>query len=591
MPFSNIKNFMNSITFLIIWAFFLLMMVLFDYSSTQYYLNQKSDSHKYKIIQSNADRLIFKEKNLSQYNFNKHKFHKANLTNKYLYKSNLEDADLSSTKLINANLTQCNLKNADLRKADLTGANLFNANLSGAKLSGAIFKNTNLVNANLSNAKLTGVDLTKVILKKNKVQFGRDVNTGILYGIINLKFFYDRNQVTFQHSDLSDANLSGLDLSGLNLKYTNLSGANLSRANLAEANLSFINVKKPLDIFDSDKTILSIVKIYIDDIIEKIKIALVKQYVSGENRILFSIAEKIVNKIFTKKEQDSYKKKIIEMKTKETTKHQSTNIIKKIHFNNVNFTNANMAGADLTGSDLKKSILTGVNFSGATLVNIDISGIDLSNINIADSNFQPIKLDVGKAVGIKGLANINKDNINLDNVIKWRKQANEYGFRGIERDCISILKRFQLDKEPNIINYIFEKFVLGGYFTDYGANPLGIFRYFIYSLIFFTFIYYIWMSPKNQKYGILKITKDGDNKENAVFLQRNWIDAFWFSLLSATHIGYGDIQPGSWLPRLQLDEYTLKGKGRVRFAAGFQSLLSVYIIVVLITTYFKNPFA
>ena len=242
--------------------------------------------------------------------------------------------------------------------------------------------------------------------------------------------------------------------------------------------------------------------------------------------------------------------------------------------------NAKLIYTNLTESDLTETNLIGTHIDGAKLYSADIT----------NSEFLPLCLSVEQFHGLKGLSEINTENIGIDKLEEWKKQANSPGMHNIERGLISGITKYHLHQEPIDSDWIFQVVVLGGYFTDYGANPLGIFRYFIYFLGIFTIIYYILMHPDTPKYGVLKITKNGDI-EKAVVLERNWIDAFWFSLLSATHIGYGDIQPGSWLPRLQPEEYTLKGKGIVRRFAGFQSLIGVYIILVLITTYFNNPFA
>lgn len=66
--------------------------------------------------------------------------------------------------------------------------------------------------------------------------------------------------------------------------------------------------------------------------------------------------------------------------------------------------------------------------------------------------------------------------------------------------------------------------------------------------------------------------------------------AIFFSLLSAFSIGFREINVRSWISRLQPREYTLRGTGWVRGLAGFQSLLSVYLLALWILTYFGRPF-
>jgi hypothetical protein len=64
----------------------------------------------------------------------------------------------------------------------------------------------------------------------------------------------------------------------------------------------------------------------------------------------------------------------------------------------------------------------------------------------------------------------------------------------------------------------------------------------------------------------------------------------YFSLLSAFHIGWRDLNVGSWITRIQPREYVLRATGWVRVLSGIQSLLSVYLIALWVLTYFGRPF-
>ena len=66
--------------------------------------------------------------------------------------------------------------------------------------------------------------------------------------------------------------------------------------------------------------------------------------------------------------------------------------------------------------------------------------------------------------------------------------------------------------------------------------------------------------------------------------------ALYFSLLSAFHIGWRDLNVGSWLARISPREFTLRATGWVRVVSGVQSLLSVYLIALWVLTYFGRPF-
>jgi hypothetical protein len=72
-------------------------------------------------------------------------------------------------------------------------------------------------------------------------------------------------------------------------------------------------------------------------------------------------------------------------------------------------------------------------------------------------------------------------------------------------------------------------------------------------------------------------------------LRSLWV-ALYFSLLSAFHLGWRELNVGTWISRIQPREYTLRATGWVRVVAGIQSLLSVYLLALWALTYFGSPF-
>jgi hypothetical protein len=66
--------------------------------------------------------------------------------------------------------------------------------------------------------------------------------------------------------------------------------------------------------------------------------------------------------------------------------------------------------------------------------------------------------------------------------------------------------------------------------------------------------------------------------------------ALYFSLLSATRIGWRDFNVGNWITRIQPHQYSLQATGWVRVVSGVQSLISVYLVALAILTYFGTPF-
>jgi len=64
----------------------------------------------------------------------------------------------------------------------------------------------------------------------------------------------------------------------------------------------------------------------------------------------------------------------------------------------------------------------------------------------------------------------------------------------------------------------------------------------------------------------------------------------FFSLMSAFNIGFRDINFGRWLRLLTRQEFDIKAVGWARVVAGWQSLISVFLLALWILTYFGRPF-
>lgn len=82
----------------------------------------------------------------------------------------------------------------------------------------------------------------------------------------------------------------------------------------------------------------------------------------------------------------------------------------------------------------------------------------------------------------------------------------------------------------------------------------------------------------------------GSQRNAAVRCLRVLRFGLYFSLMSAFHIGWRELNLGTWISRMQAYEYTLKATGWVRFVSGLQSLISVYLLALWLLSYFGRPF-
>jgi len=66
--------------------------------------------------------------------------------------------------------------------------------------------------------------------------------------------------------------------------------------------------------------------------------------------------------------------------------------------------------------------------------------------------------------------------------------------------------------------------------------------------------------------------------------------SFVFSLMSTFNIKFRDVGFGRWLRQLTTKEYDINAVGLAWIVAGLQALLSVYLVALLLITYFGRPF-
>jgi hypothetical protein len=203
-------------------------------------------------------------------------------------------------------------------------------------------------------------------------------------------------------------------------------------------------------------------------------------------------------------------------------------------------------------------------------------------------------------------------------MVNLRKAAKEAGLRNEERAITSALKKYQLSSLPHYTR-LFEDYCLGGKLTDYGAQPWHSLALLCSLIIPFGFLYMLALKSNAKKTGIwLLIPKDAvlekRNKQTLIKLStrqpfnpspsgklgstKRWVLRYYriarislyFSLLSAFRIGWRELNVGSWIGRLQKQEYIFKATGWVRTVSGLQSLISVYLLALWALTYFGRPF-
>jgi hypothetical protein len=202
------------------------------------------------------------------------------------------------------------------------------------------------------------------------------------------------------------------------------------------------------------------------------------------------------------------------------------------HLENAFLEDANLTGARLSGANLKNAIMANSNLNNAYLVDAHLEGTNLSAVNFNNANLSSVTFDqkimwkIAKATGfsLKKLWN-QRDNILLDTTIRCKgvNAATCYGSQQF---------KLFLQDQDFLEEYLEKKwgrkiFYIWWLFADCGRS-LG--RWAGWSLLLaLLFAYLYWLL--------------GPNSFNTQHLKFNFFTMFYYSVVTFTTLGFGDIIP------------------------------------------------
>lgn len=282
---------------------------------------------------------------------------------------------------------------------------------------------------------------------------------------------------------------------------------------------------------------------------------------------------------------------------------------------NSDFSNAILESAILDNAVLLKTRLENASLIRAKFTEADLRGASLQYSDILESNFEKARLHDANFVGVELQKNsIFKDLApeNFpDGLVSVREKFKSAGDRDEER-YLTFLIRSNETKSASWPEKYFN-FIFFEYPSDYGYSPGKPLVLLGCLVLFFAAIYYIAIvlqSISANATRIYQVWPEGridvskltggkgeladKSKVNPLapeyrLLSGIWY-AFYFSLISAFHIGWRDLNVGNWLNRLQPQEYIMRPTGWVRVVSGAQSLISVYLLALWVLVYFGRPF-
>ena len=275
---------------------------------------------------------------------------------------------------------------------------------------------------------------------------------------------------------------------------------------------------------------------------------------------------------------------------------------------------ANFCGADLTDTNLEKadlrfSVLNGANLSSANLKGANLRDAKMANANLlfaqlAGAIFE-LKKNTLPDIRTMALA-FDLEKLTYEqsaaSLYELRKAFVDAGLKSEARKITYAIKHTELQMNDNKLDSIFN-YVLFEIPVAWGMHPERPLIVLIILIPFFA-VFYIPVIFLNNTLnifgaGIYRVWDDervnigvGCDKPERIYCKsyKSVYFALYFSILSAFHVGWRDVNVGNWIVRMQPNEYILKSTGWVRCISGFQSLISVYLLALCILSYFGQPF-
>jgi hypothetical protein len=282
--------------------------------------------------------------------------------------------------------------------------------------------------------------------------------------------------------------------------------------------------------------------------------------------------------------------------------------------NHAELRSACLRQTDLTYSELNKADLTGAQLSWTLLSGTALTEAILTNVRFDIDvyiGYLPHVISISQAKGLETLTFLSPTP-----AIALRNAFRDQGLKKQERMLTYDIKR-PLNNDYGKIEGLLHS-MLFDYTCKYGMKPLLPLLWVIILAAWCSTIYMFALcrGNANSKNAIIVIWDEHSFDQNeCLWPQRTPINyrfffpniqrrltgkpiqllsifcgGLYFSLLSALHIGWRDLNVGTWICRIQPREYNLRAVGWIRFISGLQSLISVYLIALSILTYFGHPF-
>jgi hypothetical protein len=279
-----------------------------------------------------------------------------------------------------------------------------------------------------------------------------------------------------------------------------------------------------------------------------------------------------------------------------------------------NLKNAKLLGASLDGTKLTSADLRHADFRGAIL-----RGAELDRAMVGDARFETATLEDARyevsglpepysLSGIRGLAAVRVTAGHEDGLVLLRSALRDVGLRELERQATYAIERARTNDKKKGPLERWTRQILFDWTSRYGMRPgrplllMGV----LLCVCILPYAIATSLHPPiatsgagifKWEQGHIELGPDGPSAADGVRVERlratpgrALVCGLHFSLYSAFHFGWRDLNVGTWLARMQSREYALRATGWVRTLSGVQSLISVYLVALSAFSYFGRPF-
>ena len=236
-------------------------------------------------------------------------------------------------------------------------------------------------------------------------------------------------------------------------------------------------------------------------------------------------------------------------------------VLKRANLSNVNLVRSgsnsgyDMRNADLYRADMRGAHLFNINLEGASLMKARLNDANLHCANLHDTNLLGVKLSGARLDNIKIGSHVQQEAIAVsadknkerdkatdhyeqsEEIYRnLRKAAESDGLFNLAGHCAHrelTMRRKQFPKLSK--ERIVSKFV--DLFCGYGERPMNVVTFSIMLIMFCAVLFFLFGVQSST--GMIQLSFDNSLSENV----GNFFSTIYFSVVTFTTLGYGDIQP------------------------------------------------